>query len=98
MEDKADALGHPLTEEEQADVLRHHGHPMMVAARYQPHRSLIGPEIFPFYWFTIKRVMPWVAAIWLLVTAMTAIWGPQGTTIVERIDIGHRSEEHTSEL
>ncbi|HEX6773093.1 MAG TPA: hypothetical protein VF126_13765 [Acidobacteriaceae bacterium] len=89
MEDKATALGRPLTEDEQADVLRRHGHPVMVAARYQPHRSLIGPEIFPFYWFTVTRVMPWVAAIWLLITAMTAIWGPQGTSIAERINIGH---------
>jgi hypothetical protein len=33
MEDKAAALGRPLTEDEQADVLRRHGHPILVAAR-----------------------------------------------------------------
>ncbi len=90
MEDKAAASwGTRLRKMSKRMCSPHDGHPMMVAARYQPHRSLISPEIFPFYWFTIKRVMPWVAAIWLLVTALTAIWGPQGTSIVERIDIGH---------
>jgi hypothetical protein len=89
MEDKAGALGRPLTEDEQAGVLRHHGHPILVAARYQPHRSLIGPEIFPFYWFTVKRVLPLVIGIWLLVTAVSVIFGPQNTPIAQRIDVGH---------
>ena len=31
MEDRAEALGRPLTEDEQADILRRHGHPMLVA-------------------------------------------------------------------
>jgi hypothetical protein len=89
MEDKAAALGRPLTEDEQADVLRRHGHPILVAARYQPHRSLIGPEIFPFYWFTVKRVLPLVLGIWLLVTAVAVIFGPQNTPIAQRFDFGH---------
>jgi hypothetical protein len=89
MEDKAAALGRPLTEDEQADVLRRHGHPILVAARYQPHRSFIGPEIFPFYWFTVKRVLPLVIGIWLLVTAVTVIFGPENTPIAQRIDVGH---------
>ena len=89
MEDKEEALGRPLTEDEQADVLRRHGHPIVVAARYQPHRSLIGPELFPFYWFTVKRVLPWVVGIWLLVTAVTILFGPSATPIAQRVDVGH---------
>jgi hypothetical protein len=89
MEDKAAALGRPLTEDEQADVLRRHGHPILVAARYQPHRSLIGPEIFPFYWFTVKRVLPLIIGIWLLVTAVTVIFGSSNTPIAQRVDVGH---------
>ena len=89
MDDKAAELGRPLTEDEQADVLRRHGHPIVVAARYQPHRSLIGPELFPFYIFAIKRVLPWVVGIWLLATAVTAIFGPGDTSIAQRLDIGH---------
>jgi hypothetical protein len=89
MEDKATALGRPLSEDEQAEVLRRHGHPIMVAARYQPHRSLIGPEIFPFYWFTVKRILPWVVGIWLLATVATLIFGSWGTPISQRVDVGH---------
>ena len=89
MEDKEEQLGRPLTEDEQADILRRHGHPILVAARYQPHRSLIGPEIFPFYWFTIKRVLPWVIGIWLLVTAVAIIFGSHDTTLSQRVDVGH---------
>jgi hypothetical protein len=89
MEDREEALGRPLTEDEQAEVLRRHGHPILVAARYQPQRSLIGPEIFPFYWFTVKRVLPWVAGIWLLVTAVTIVFGSSGTPISQRVDVGH---------
>src|ERR1700760_3265320 len=89
MEDKQEQLGRPLSEDEQAEVLRRHGHPIVVAARYQPHRSLIGPELFPFYWFTVKRVLPWVIGIWLLVTAVTVIFGSPNTPIAQRVDVGH---------
>jgi hypothetical protein len=89
MEDKEAELGRPLTEDEQAEVLRRHGHPILVAARYQPHRSLIGPELFPFYWFTIKRVLPWVVGIWLLVTATTILFGSTGEPISQGVDVGH---------
>lgn len=89
MEDKEAELGRPLTEDEQAEVLRRHGHPILVAARYQPHRSLIGPELFPFYWFTVKRVLPWVIGIWLLVTATSILFGSTGEPISQRVDVGH---------
>ena len=88
MDDRQEGLGRPLTEDEQVDVVRRHGHPILVAARYQPQRSLIGPEVFPFYWFTVKRVLPWVIGIWLLVTAVTIIFGSQGASIAERINVG----------
>src|SRR5215469_5081571 len=56
MEDKARDLGRPLTEAEQQALLRQHGNPLLLAARYrQDHRTLafgrqlIGPVLFPFY-------------------------------------------------
>ena len=54
IEDRAMALGRDLTEVELADILRRHGHPMVVAARYGPRRHLIGPALFPFYTFVLK--------------------------------------------
>ncbi|HEX6494728.1 MAG TPA: hypothetical protein VF018_04545 [Acidobacteriaceae bacterium] len=88
MEDKAASLGRPLTEDEQADILRRHGPPLVVAARYQPQRSLIGPEIFPFYLFTIKRLLPLVIGINLLAQAAVIIFGSAQTPIAQRFHFG----------
>jgi hypothetical protein len=88
MEDKAAALGRPLTKDEQADVLRRHGPPLLVAARYQPQRSLIGPEIFPFYAFTIKRLLPLVIGVNLLAQAAVLIFGSSQIPISQRFHFG----------
>ena len=40
-------LGRKLNEAEVEAVLKRWGNPMLVAERYQPHRQLIGPALFP---------------------------------------------------
>ena len=50
------AKGRPLSEDEVAAILKARGNPMAVAARYQPQRHLIGPELFPLYIFVLKIV------------------------------------------
>jgi hypothetical protein len=64
MEDREEALGRPLTEDEQAEILRHHGNPTIIAGRYREGnlglafgRQLIGPELFPFYTNTLTLSM-----------------------------------------
>jgi len=54
--------GRKLSEDEVADLLKARGAPMVVASRYLPQRSLIGPEIMPVYLLVLKIV----AAICLL--------------------------------
>jgi len=54
VEDKESELGRPLTEAEQSAILKHHGHPMLAASRYWPRQHLIGPGVFPIYWFVLK--------------------------------------------
>ena len=56
MEDKAAELDRPLNESEQAAILKQHGHPFIVASRFRntPVQYLIGPVVFPFYWFVLK--------------------------------------------
>ena len=54
MEDREEELGRPLTNEERAEILRRHGHPMLVAGRYYSKRFLIGPAFFPIYIFALK--------------------------------------------
>jgi hypothetical protein len=68
MEDRQDELGRPLTEEEAADILRRHGHPMIVATRYRSRQQLIGPVFFPIYLFSLKLGL----GASLLITAILA--------------------------
>src|SRR5580704_11688973 len=82
IEDKAEMLGRSLTEEEEAEVLRGHGYPSAVAERYLPRRQLIGPEIFPYYWLTMRRTLPLVIVITVISRAVESIYGPPQTGIV----------------
>ena len=66
IDDRAEELGRPLTEPELAAILKAHGRPEIVATRYLPQRSLIGPTIFPFYLLTMRRVLPFVVAIYFI--------------------------------
>jgi len=66
IDDREEELNRPLTEPELAAILKAHGRPEVVAARYQPQRYLIGPTIFPFYLLTMRRVLPFVVAIYFI--------------------------------
>jgi hypothetical protein len=73
IEDKESALGRPINEDELVALLQQTGHPMRVAARYQPQQSLIGPALFPIYKFVLKLVtlfylIPWVV-VWIATVA-----------------------------
>lgn len=57
IEEREDRLGRPLDEEEMSAVLRDFGHPLVVAARYGANQPLIGPELSPFYIFSLKAVV-----------------------------------------
>jgi hypothetical protein len=58
IEAREEELGRPLIETELAAILEEHGRPMLVAMRYLPQQSLIGPELFPIYWITMKKSLP----------------------------------------
>jgi hypothetical protein len=73
IEDYESALGRPINEDELVGLLKQTGHPLWVAARYQPQHSLIGPVLFPLYSFVLKIVaacylVPWLAVRLALVT------------------------------
>jgi hypothetical protein len=63
IEDREERLDRALTREEVSSVLREFGHPLVVAGQYHGQRALIGPEIFPFYWFALKIVLAVVLVI-----------------------------------
>ena len=65
-----EATGRPLTEDDEADILRKHGLPMAVASRYFPQQHLIGPEWIATYWFVLKIGLAVAAAVTLVISLM----------------------------
>ena len=69
-EAREEATGRPLTEDDEADILRKHGPPMIVASRYFPQQYLIGPAWIATYWFVLKIGLAVSAAITLIMSLM----------------------------
>src|SRR5271170_5032519 len=70
LEDKEAELGRPLTKDEAEAWLKQIGPPIQVAARYQPQQYLIGPAIFPTYWFVLRTALLWALIIYSVVNAI----------------------------
>lgn len=67
IEEREEALGRPLSDEEREAVLRAMGHPLVVAARYRKGpQMLIGPELFPYWIFAVKAGLLIMAGIFAL--------------------------------
>ncbi|MDT8760005.1 hypothetical protein MZO42_14985 [Sphingomonas psychrotolerans] len=63
VEDREEALGRPLGKDEISRLLKEFGHPLAVAGQYREQRALIGPEVFPFYWFALRVLLAVVGLI-----------------------------------
>lgn len=57
----------PLDTSEVATLLKQRGHPLLVANRYLPQQSLIGPVLFPAYTLVLKIAVLGYLVPWLLV-------------------------------
>src|SRR5579863_9245549 len=77
VEDQSMELGRELRPNEVSAILKQHGHPVVVASRYrdQPGRGLISPELFPFYWFTLRAIF----GLWVTVRVIIAAFQFRGT-------------------
>jgi hypothetical protein len=73
MDDRQEMLGRPLNEDEQADILRRHGHPLLVAGRYLSHQHLIGPPFFPMYLFALKLGLGSALLVTIVLAALRAM-------------------------
>ncbi len=82
IEEREEVEGRPLNEDELAAVLEAHGMPVVVATRYLPQRSLIGPAMFPFYWYTIKRSFPLVVLAYVMVQGARILIAGQPLSIL----------------
>ncbi|SPE18776.1 putative membrane protein [Candidatus Sulfotelmatomonas gaucii] len=70
LEDKEAEMGRPLTKEEAEAWLKQIGSPIQVAARYQRQQYLIGPAVFPTYWFVLRLAITWGAIIYSIAKAV----------------------------
>lgn len=86
IEDREAELGRPLTALEVEAILKQMGPPMQVAARYQTQQYLIGPALFPTYWYLLRLVLIWAAVIYSIVSAIQiAMAEPGGQQIVDAV-------------
>ena len=86
LEDKEAELGRPLTAGEAEDWLKQIGQPMQVAARYKPQQYLIGPAIFPAYWFVLRLAVIWVTVLYMIGVALEiAVHTPSWTAVFEGV-------------
>ena len=87
LEDKAGELGRKLTRKEEEAGLAAYGHPFLVAARYQPQHTLIGPELFPLWWLGARAAV--ALDVLLSVARAVAVFmtGPESDRLGERL--GH---------
>jgi len=73
LEDKESELGRLLSKDEAEAWLKQIGSPMQVAARYLPQQYLIGPMVFPMYWFVLRTVFLWATVIYGIVSVVLAV-------------------------
>jgi hypothetical protein len=75
MEDQAAELGRPLNESEQAAILKQFGHPLVVAAPYRrlPMQQLVGPKLFPLYWYALQMMVLMLFAATLVLSVVLSL-------------------------
>ena len=82
IEEREEALGRPLDEDEREAIVRAMGHPLVVGARYREGpQMLIGPELFPYWLFAVKvglAILTRVFVITSVIATMTGSWHAAG--------------------
>jgi hypothetical protein len=91
IEEQEGALGRQLNQEEVEAILQKRGRPLLVANRFVPQESLIGPVLFPIYRFVLKIValcylLPWLV-VWVCLAAfgvarVGSLWGSFWTATI----------------
>lgn len=80
VEAREEELGRSMTEAETEGLLREFGHPLTVAARYRGGAEyLIGPELFPYWWFAVKAA--------LLILGVVVLIGAVASVVIGEADI-----------
>ena len=78
IDDKGSELGRSLNDAEVEAILKKVGPPMLVAQRYLPPRYLIGPALFPMYWFVLRLGWICIYGPWLIIVIGLKIFASFG--------------------
>jgi len=70
-------LGRKLADDELVALLKGFGHPLHVAGRYLPKQYLIGPGVFPLYWYALQAVVIVAAVIAAILGAIALLTDPR---------------------
>ena len=79
VEEREREVGRALTDDEVNEILRGFGHPMVVAGRYLPIQQLIGPDVFPLYWYVMQAVLIVIAVIAGLLVGVALLTAPRAS-------------------
>lgn len=86
LEDRESQIGHGLSNHEMNEWLRSLGSPIKMAATYQPQRFLIGPGLFPVFWYVLRVGLFAATLIYALVNVILISLTVQGApTVAEAI-------------
>jgi hypothetical protein len=76
IEDRESSLNRALTQSEIEDILKHRGRPSLVASRFRPQESLIGPVLYPIYVFCLKCALAGYLVPWSVLKLILLIVRP----------------------
>ncbi|MGB8480667.1 MAG: hypothetical protein WCE63_17815 [Acidobacteriaceae bacterium] len=86
LEEKEGDLGRSLTRDEMQDWVKQLGPPMVMAGRYQPQQSLIGPTIFPMYLWVMRLALLWCLVIYSVIKAVEIVTSsPTSRAVIEAV-------------
>ena len=84
IEEKEAELGHPLSEDEQVELLKKLGSPMRLASRYRKQQYMIGATMFPIYWKVLKASL---GLAFLVLAAASIATAAAGKTLMESLGV-----------
>ena len=73
IEEQENRNGRTLNDDELRALIKANGHPMLVASQYLPQQQLIGPTVFPYWWFSLRLVLMILAMVHVVLVGIAAV-------------------------
>lgn len=77
IEERREQLGRAPSTAEVETILRDFGHPLVVAGRFSRFNHLIGPDVFPFYLYTLKAVFLTILCVQIILAVIGFAAAPE---------------------